>query len=492
MNPESLEDLQFRILALLDGTLDESGVTRLDAELRECRDARELYRNLALLHIALQEEAAGRSGIEHVPVIPIERLLARQRRRMVKGSLLAAAAVLLISGLVLWVTMVPRAPAPVADFQVGPDSSFTLSHTGEDVEAKGRVLQVGSQLDLDHGTLEATFESGIRCVIEAPAHLEVLAENHVRLREGSLWSEVPPAGVGFTVQTARFSVVDLGTEFGVVAPAKGSHEIHAIKGSVAVTMAGSGDDGTRTVLRAGEAHKVAAGGGLDKIPVRRGDFVTRLPQRIFVVNPSFEMDRNPDPGGDFRKGDRGDLGGQLTGWIAQSGKPTQVHVGWGGLDESELHPYPPAKGRNSQTLSLMSGASVLNVTGTPWSSLEVGDKLTLTIALGLRELRWNDQTFFGLTDGDFSPRGVPTMEDTVANSGRIAVNPATGDLSGNGSFRDVSFVHTVREADLQRPGKIGILLVGLGSSRDGEKQHGFFDNVRLHREASPGASQERR
>lgn len=203
---------------------------------------------------------------------------------------------------------------------------------------------------------------------------------------------------------------------------------------------------------------------------------------IPITNPSFEADENQSADGAFASGERRDFGGELTGWLSRSGADSTVAVGWKDITPGELHPSPPV-GQESQALSLMSGASVLNTTGTPWSSLKVGDKLTLTISLGMRfaatNLNWNEQTFFGLTDSAAN-LGSIELTDTVANTGIIANNPATGTQFGDGTFTDVSFDYTVQAADLSRPGNIGILIscVGSGGSSSSFNQS-FFDNARL-------------
>ena len=50
MNKEVQDDLQNRILHLLDGNLDKEAVSHLDEELRESHEARKLY-ILSLIHI---------------------------------------------------------------------------------------------------------------------------------------------------------------------------------------------------------------------------------------------------------------------------------------------------------------------------------------------------------------------------------------------------------------------------------------------------------
>jgi hypothetical protein len=218
-------------------------------------------------------------------------------------------------------------------------------------------------------------------------------------------------------------------------------------------------------------------------------FTKALPESIPIFNPSFELDRNTDPDGRMDKGDRSEFGGELTGWKASRGAESHVHIGWRDIDPASLHPYPPAVGGKSQALSLISGASVHTRTGTSWSGLRAGDKLTLTISVGMRgglpALDWNDHTFFALTD-ETTDLGTIDPAGTVAHSGIIANNPATGNRTGEGTFKDVSFSHTIQPADTTRPGRIGILIHSAGTGvRTREFNQAFFDHVRLHLTRTP-------
>lgn len=209
------------------------------------------------------------------------------------------------------------------------------------------------------------------------------------------------------------------------------------------------------------------------------------PAAIAITNHSFEADENTDATGAFASGSISTFGRELTGWISKSGAATQIAVGWKDITASALDPSPPVGGRESQALSLQTGASALNTTGTAWASLSPGDEITLTISLGLRAaaagLNWNENTFFGLTDG---AADLTTIElgDTVANSGTIANNPATGNQAGNGGLADVSLAYTVLASDLTRTGNLGILIFSQGTgAAGGSANQSFFDHVRLDR-----------
>lgn len=484
MKTDLPEDLQFRILAMLDGDLEGEALSHLDAELRANGESRVIFHQLVALHSALELQTIAQSEIAHVTAFPTERLLVRKRQRMFRNSMLATAAALMLSALILWLKMVPLPPSTLAEFRVTPDSVFTLTHTGDGEAPAGNVLREGSRLELPRGTVEGEFASGARFVIEAPCDLLVLSEDAVSINEGVSWFQVPAKAIGFTVETAQLKVVDLGTEFGVVALEDGQHEVHVTKGSVEVAAGRPDEALSETILEAGEARQVNPQGGFQRISLQPDRFSTALPELLTVNNPSFEVDRNENPSGLLSDGQRGHfVGSELTGWTTTSGDNLQVQVGWRGTVAEELHPSPPVGNQNSQALSLISGASVLNVTHVPWSSLREGDKLTLRISVGMRGgapvLDWNEESFFGLTDDRFSPSDIPTINDTVIHSGLISENPAAGNQSGDGSFTDVTLHYNLQPADPSRPGNIGILIVGRSSEPGNSLHQSFFDNVRL-------------
>ena len=94
MSEHPTDDLPDRIQELLDGTLEAEEIRRLDVDLKASREARDLFRQLATLHSALEEQGAAKPQMGQA-LIPMEQLLADQRRALVRNSLVAAAAVLL-------------------------------------------------------------------------------------------------------------------------------------------------------------------------------------------------------------------------------------------------------------------------------------------------------------------------------------------------------------------------------------------------------------
>ncbi|MFK7909784.1 MAG: LamG-like jellyroll fold domain-containing protein [Akkermansiaceae bacterium] len=268
-------ELPSQIQRMLDGELSPGELTALESELRENEEARELYRKLATLHSDLEMMHSGQSTLIKKNIVPFDLVAAKERKKIFKGAMIAAAAVLIISMLVLHFTRLPE--QPIASFRTTPAADFSLTHDVESGEAPvGQVLAVGSKLHLRKGTLESTFSSGVRVVIEAPCIMRVLADDQVAVDEGVAWFEVPEKAVGFTVETPEMTVVDLGTAFGVdSSPEIGDDEVHVTRGAVEVTA--RIDGGKSETLREGEARQVTKIGELKAININTDHFTTSLP-----------------------------------------------------------------------------------------------------------------------------------------------------------------------------------------------------------------------
>ncbi|MDG0993671.1 MAG: hypothetical protein P8O22_02945 [Akkermansiaceae bacterium] len=268
-------DLPSQIQRMLDGELSAGELTALESELLENEESRELYRKLATLHSDLEVMHSGQSTLIKTNIIPFDIVEAKQRKKIFKGAMIAAAAVLIISVLIMHFTQIPE--QPIASFRTTPSSDFSLTHDLADDDAPvGQVLAVGSKLHLRNGTLESKFESGVRAVIEAPCILRVLADDRVAVDQGVAWFEVPEEAVGFTVETPELIVVDLGTAFGVdSSPGAGNDEVHVTRGAVEVTA--RIDGGKSETLREGDARQVTKIGELKAINIDPDHFTTSLP-----------------------------------------------------------------------------------------------------------------------------------------------------------------------------------------------------------------------
>jgi len=123
------------------------------------------------------------------------------------------------------VAVAPPAPAPpavkIATVTDSLDAKLhALQSTGEQGSpqpvstTKGTRLPIGLYR-LSSGVLDIEFDGGAKTLVEAPATIELVSGDRIRLTRGRLVGDVPPRAIGFTVQTPNASIVDLGTEFGI-------------------------------------------------------------------------------------------------------------------------------------------------------------------------------------------------------------------------------------------------------------------------------------
>jgi hypothetical protein len=470
-------DSSTRMQRMLDGDLSAEELPLLEKELLGNPKARQAWIHMARIHSALETHFSSQKLLESV--VPITRVLDLQRQRIIRTSAFAAAALVILSAIFLWLTDAPRAEK-LATLQVTADASFTLTHPKKKNLPGDSSMIPGSRVVLTRGTMEANLASGVRAILRGPCEFVLHSDEHAAMSSGSAWFEVPGQAVGFTVETPNSRIVDLGTAFGVITRS-GIDELHVTKGSVKLAAHKPGF--SPEIVHAGEARHIAPSKNPATIPLDEDAFLTKLPgsRTIPLANASFEADRNPHPEGEFRHGQARSFGGQLSGWTILSGNENMTHVGWYGLHSDSLHPV--SKDEPSQALSLINGASVYNLAHTRWSDLKPGDTLTLRAALGMREPRelpldWNEETFLGLTAGKPS---APKPGDSVAWTGYIKNNPATGDQSGDGTLSEVTLHHEVTKADVKRPGRIGILIASSGSGgKIPIRNQAFFDNIRLH------------
>ena len=142
----------------------------------------------------------------------------------------------------------------------------------------GAKLAPGQRLDLSTGLVEVTFDDGAVVVLEGPATFDVESPGRAQLLEGRLAAVVPERARGFEVVTSRLNVVDLGTEFGVMAESAGATEVHVFRGLVKAQLLDETGHKVRTVeLNTAEAARIEpAAAMVARIPARDEEFVRTL------------------------------------------------------------------------------------------------------------------------------------------------------------------------------------------------------------------------
>lgn len=279
-------ELESRIQDLFEGALAEDQWPELRAALLESEEARDVYHSYAQIHTLLAEKAHGAHSLTlKTPVIPMEDVLAGQRRKSLRYAALSAAAVVVIGLILMRMFFTEPKPAGLA-IALSPGSEFTLTD-GVGHDAAGEMTMVkGSRLQISQGAVELTFGSGVKSIVVAPADLTMHDDDVLYLNQGTAWFHVPPEAVGFQVITRDLDIVDLGTEFGVRANSGDHDEIHVITGKVKVTARHVRME--TATLTAGEARRIDPVGRLVTIPAEASAFLTSLPKSLPYMHWSFD------------------------------------------------------------------------------------------------------------------------------------------------------------------------------------------------------------
>lgn len=247
--------------AVVDETLTDAQRARLTRWLAESEAARRHYvralgQSASLYSYAGEMQAEAPDAL--VPTTPPSR---RGWWLWIGGSFAAAAAV----ALVLWFANFPARYGPVApdkteDFVARLTGSKDLQWSDAAAAPRpGDHVNRGQKLALSRGLVEITFDSGARVVLEGPAVLDVNSAWDATLRRGTLKASVPPEAIGFRISNPAVEVVDLGTEFTMIADASGAAEVLVLKGEVEAAPRVSSDQET-ILLRENESRRFADSG----------------------------------------------------------------------------------------------------------------------------------------------------------------------------------------------------------------------------------------
>ncbi|MEM1303244.1 MAG: LamG-like jellyroll fold domain-containing protein [Planctomycetota bacterium] len=251
------------------GDIAENDLQRLDAALRADATLRSDFIEYMNVDSALGEAAAlpryavlpdeppgvGRAAMNTLTagVAPSRR---RKRRRLV-ASIAAIAATLLVFAGTWLLGDGGGAPAAKVVARVVGSIDAVLSRT--DVGAWDQTQLPPGEYVLEKGLLHLAFAKGVVAYLEAPAQFTAIDDQTLALAEGRLSANVPPEGVGFTVQTPEADVVDHGTEFSIDVE-RDACEVHVFDGLVRVhPRGGAGADATPFDVRTLQAVRLNLG-----------------------------------------------------------------------------------------------------------------------------------------------------------------------------------------------------------------------------------------
>lgn len=270
-------ELETHLQDLFDGCIAPEAFYSLQDELRADPEARETYREYLHLHHALRFSARGLNSLR---VVPMDQVVERRQRRLVKQAGMAAAAVLVIGALLMSLILFQPEEATLT-FTISPGTDLVVSHRldGEDLP-EGQALEPGSRMILNSGVVELEFASGVRSIVRGPADLTLLREDLLDLEHGTAWFHVPKKAIGFQVRTPELVLTDLGTKFGLLSKPDSLDEAHVFTGKVEVISRHGLKQ--QQVIEAGHARVVEPSGSWKITALRSDHFLTERPENIPV------------------------------------------------------------------------------------------------------------------------------------------------------------------------------------------------------------------
>ncbi len=134
-------------------------------------------------------------------------------------------------------------------------------------------------MTLEEGYARIKLNKGAEVILQAPSTFNLRNANRMFLESGWITAKVPPSATGFTVKTPDSSIVDFGTEFGLLAGTAGNTEVHVFDGRIDFECAGTATQ-PQTLVK-DEAITVSADGQTRRVPVQQRPhlFTRTMPAR---------------------------------------------------------------------------------------------------------------------------------------------------------------------------------------------------------------------
>jgi hypothetical protein len=274
-----------RLQILLDSILDGTGS---DAQRREFVRTVEQHPDLipplieqVRTHSLLQWicDDVGMGNVQ-IPVSTERALHAASLRhhpakRTFIGWVAAIAAVVVVGGAATlwWTVSSTHGPArrDVAVAEVVEEGGVVWSENTNALRPD-RTIYPG-RLKFEAGLLTLRFRSGATVTFRGASSIQIKSDMLVRLERGQATAQVPHWAKGFTIETADVKVVDLGTQFGVMAGGESATDVVIFEGEVDVKPTGGSGNVQRRLVQ-GQAARIDSGGSLSRIAEVRGDTKT--------------------------------------------------------------------------------------------------------------------------------------------------------------------------------------------------------------------------
>ncbi|MEQ8636613.1 LamG domain-containing protein [Gimesia maris] len=253
MNQNPTPDNQTILLidALLQGTISDQQQAELERLLASDSEQRQLYIDYMQVHNGLTTWANETTEPATWIPQPASETQPSQRKSprfllMLVSSLVAATLLLSLAYYAGWNTRADSSSA-IAELSIDQPADETsqpqTDHIALLTQSVGvewdtnRNLQAGAGLSagwlkLKQGTIQVELISGASILIEGPAAVKLISPLKAFCQFGKVRASVPEQAHGFTMETSRLNVVDLGTEFTLSLDQSGSGQVQVIDGKV--------------------------------------------------------------------------------------------------------------------------------------------------------------------------------------------------------------------------------------------------------------------
>lgn len=272
MDPRKREEMDPLLEALVEGSLDEAGFSRLDRLLLDDPEAQRHYLHRLDLHHSLHWYAAGKATHRSLTVLRD----ARSSGPLLRALRIAAVALFCLS---LGVLALRRA-APVP------------ARPGVAMLA-GRPLEAGP-FTLESGEARIVWGAGAEALLKGPAQLELIGSERGRLQDGTLTVGVPPGTSEFHLAAPGLDLSSRDGEFGLRADRRGAVLLQIYEGEVLARVQGAAAGVPRALrLTRDESLRIDPDGTLTAHIIGDAPVFARLrrpqdPDVPVIVNPSFE------------------------------------------------------------------------------------------------------------------------------------------------------------------------------------------------------------
>ena len=280
-----LAELKDLIAASSDGVLSPAESERLQQLLTANPDARSVYIGYMQLDAGLDWKIRGNQSVDGIVessrhpaslLRELDRLDESRRASLSRKRLLSlfavAASVSFLAASVAWfwspaarvgkdAVGISEVTAVANVVQISKDSSWFVENRRDSDAA----IRVGDKIRLTRGQVRMDFACGATVTMRSPAAVEIISPMRTRAVFGTLKAHVGKGAEGFTVETPRTTVVDLGTDFGVDVSRHGSTDVVVFNGAVDLHSEGINGLNALQRLSAGEGVRVSGEGTASRI-----------------------------------------------------------------------------------------------------------------------------------------------------------------------------------------------------------------------------------